>query len=229
MVSGSRWLLGVVAVLVLLAVPAAVRAARPATPEEHAAVAGAAGFAVECTHVTVSTVDLSWARLDGAPVAGCPEGNGFIVMHFVPGRGWGEAAQGSEEFSCVPYDVPTRVGEDLHACRKAKTYVLCRVQDEDTRVPREKPKTCTTLGPRDSFAEALNLASLSWKNWGKSEATAHGIERGFHLPLQHVKVTVRAYRKRLGDCGDYIYTRVRARSKFGQTVAKLPARCGDHY
>jgi hypothetical protein len=75
----------------------------------------------------------------------------------------------------------------------------------------------------------VNLAGLSWHNWGYSETTATGVDRGYHLPFSNIKVSVRAYRRQLGDCGDYIYTRLSVTSVYGTTLVKFPALCGDSY
>lgn len=199
-----------------------------ASPDLKARIVAAAGFAPACTTVLVSTVNSSWARIDTAPVDGCPPGNGFIVMHFVRGN-WSMADQGSEPFSCALSNIPVKVGGDLRVCNPPKSFVLCRAGGRDFRRTVEKPKRCDTLGPRESYSQAVNLAGLSWHNWGKSEATASGVERGYHLPFSNIKVSVRAYRRHLGDCGDYIYTRLKATSRYGTTVVKFPALCGDSY
>ena len=113
-------------------------------------------------------------------------------------------------------------------CNPARTFILCRAKGLDFRQPLAKPKSCDTLGPRDSFSEAVNLRKLSWRNWGKSEARGTGVSLGYHLPFGDAKVSLHVYRRRLGECGDYIYTRLRESWGSGSRVIKFPALCGDH-
>jgi hypothetical protein len=193
-----------------------------------ARIAAAAGVAPDCATILVSTVNSNWARIDTAPVNGCPAGNGFIVMHFARGK-WRVIDQGSEPFSCALNNIPIKVGRDIHVCNPPKTFVLCRAGGRDFRRTAQKPKRCDTLGPRESFSQAVNLAGLSWQNWGHKEAKASGVDRGYRLPFTNIKVSVRAYRRKLGDCGDYIYTRLNVTSRYGTTIVKFPALCGDSY
>ena len=207
---------------------ASAQGSKVAAPDLKARIAAAAGVAPDCTTVVVSTVNSGWARIDTAPVNGCPAGNGFIVMHFARGK-WKVLDQGSEPFSCALGNIPIKVGRDIRVCYPPKYFVLCRAGGRDFRRTAEKPKSCDTLGPRESFSQAVNLAGLSWHNWGHNEATASGVDRGFHLPFSNIKVSARAYRRQLGDCGDYIYTRLSVTSRYGTTIIKFPALCGDSY
>lgn len=109
----------------------------------------------------------------------------------------------------------------------ANTFLLCLPSGESSRVTKRKPSSCTTLGPDDSFAGALNLAKLKWKGWGKATATATGIERGFRSPASNIKVRVTASRPRANDCGGYTYTRIKSTSRYGTTKQSLPATCSD--
>ena len=149
-------------------------------------------------------------------------------MQFARGK-WRMVDQGSEPFSCALGNIPIKVGRDLRVCNPPKSFVLCRAGGRDFRRTAEKPKSCDTLGPRDSYSQAVNLVGLAWHNWGHNEAKASGVDRGYHLPFSNIKVSVRAYRRQLGDCGDYIYTRLSVTSRYGTTIVKFPALCGDSY
>jgi hypothetical protein len=109
----------------------------------------------------------------------------------------------------------------------ARTLILCKASGTFKRVGRAHPGTCTTLGPRDAFCCAFNLHGLRWSHWGHTTATARGIERGFHLPLANIKVRVHAFRRRRAPCGDRVYTRVRATSRFGSFTQRFPRVCRD--
>jgi hypothetical protein len=215
----------------LSALPA--HAARPATAPELAALAASQNLDPACMIGKVSTVDATWARMEGRPDASpdaCALGNGFFVMHETNGA-WDDVAQASETIVCQSPDntqpIPISVGRDLNVCRAAKTYLLCLPKNGALRTAREHPTSCTTLGPADSLGGAANLAELRWHNWGKATAIATGRERGFHLPLQNIPVRVVAYRRRAADCGDSVYTRLRITSRYGTLRQKLPATCGD--
>lgn len=108
-----------------------------------------------------------------------------------------------------------------------KTYLLCLPRGATRREVRSKPRSCTTLGPEDSFAESVALAGLRWRGWGDRVARARGIERGFHLPRTRIPVRVSVWRLRKVCGGDRLYTRLRATSRYGSTTVRLPARCGD--
>ncbi len=109
-----------------------------------------------------------------------------------------------------------------------KVSLLCLPSGESTnRKAKVKPSSCNTLGAEDSFAEAANLAKLKWKRWGKSTATATGIERGFREPASKIKITVTASRLEANDCGGKSYTRIKVKSKFGTLRQSLPAVCDE--
>lgn len=204
-------------------------AARPATPDELAAIAGGQGIEAACVTATVSTVDASWARIQNAPVppASCMLGDGFIVVHLRSGA-WQNVTEGSEPFPCPAADVPLAVGRDLGVCRAPRAYLLCLPSKTSTlRVTRQHPTACVTLGPQDALCCAANLVRLHWRHWGGVTATATGRERGFHLPLENIPVRVTASRRRVADCGDYVYTRLKVTSRFGTLRQRIPAVCGD--
>jgi hypothetical protein len=129
--------------------------------------------------------------------------------------------------SASALSVPLGAGALTPAPAHARTLILCKASGTFKRVGRVHPRTCTTLGPLDSFCCAFNLRKLRWKHWGQSTATARGIERGFHLPLANTKVRVRAFRRRRAPCGDLVYTRVRATSRHGSFTQRFPRVCRD--
>jgi hypothetical protein len=92
-------------------------------------------------------------------------------------------------------------------------------------VLKQHPLHCTVLPPTAAFAQGVNLKSLDWKHWGSDHATLKGIELGFHLPPERIKVHGSAYRPRPSPCGgQMVYTRVKVTSRFGTTVAR-PKAC----
>ena len=111
------------------------------------------------------------------------------------------------------------------AASTPRAYLLCANADATARHRRFEPRTCNTLGPRQPFAAAANLAQLRWKGWGASTATGRGIERGFHRPSEHVAVRVRAYARRRGCEGDWIYTRLAVESRYGELIVRQPTAC----
>jgi hypothetical protein len=224
-----RSTLAIIAFLVLAA-PAAAK--RPATDQERAAIAAPRGVPVECVFAEISTVDSSWGTFRGMnqELEQCPLGDGFAVMRN-SGAGWETVAEGSESLgACQAHGIPMAVGRDLTyggtpICRARRTYVWCLPRDAVDRAQRSRPRRCTTLGRYDSFAEAANLAELRWRRWGRRVATARGIERGFHRPLARIPVRVRAYRRRVGCAGDYVYTRMRVTSRYGRLLVRFPRHC----
>jgi hypothetical protein len=56
-------------------------------------------------------------------------------------------------------------------------------------------------------------------------ATATGIERGYHLPPEHISVRVIAYRRRTDCNGDYHYTRLRISSRYGHLIVRQTLDC----
>jgi hypothetical protein len=108
--------------------------------------------------------------------------------------------------------------------KRAASKLLCATRDGTRYVRRKKPKRCTIFGPGGTFGGGVNLRKLRpWHGWGKGQARARGIERGFHLPPQHIKVKVRAWRPRM-RCGHRVYTRFKVKSRFGTSRPK-PAPC----
>lgn len=108
----------------------------------------------------------------------------------------------------------------------AKTHIprlVCNDSRSLAAATAAEPKRCTVLPPTASFSEGVNLAGLTWVGWGEGSAIAHGFELGFHLPLAHIPVTVRADRRAVTPCG-VVYERLRVTSRYGTTVAR-PEAC----
>jgi len=97
----------------------------------------------------------------------------------------------------------------------ASTGLLCRLPGaNDVRALKVKPTVCSTLGPRDSYATAVQLRDLSWRNWGRSSATATGIVRSWkNYGTLTSPALVRAWRPRR-FCGGrrFVYTRMQLRN-----------------
>jgi len=88
---------------------------------------------------------------------------------------------------------------------------------------KKRPRACAVFGPGGTFGGGVDLKRLEWKGWGTKTARATGVECGFRLDCSDIAVTVRAYRLR--TCGSRrVYTRLRARSKFGTSTVAVP-RC----
>jgi hypothetical protein len=102
----------------------------------------------------------------------------------------------------------------------AAVRILCLNKAGSAYVKRAHPSKCAAFGPGGSFGGGVNLRGLKWHAWGHSTARASGIEGGFHLPLEHTPVKVKAYRIVSGSCGR-VYSRLRATSKHGSTTVKL--------
>lgn len=191
-------------------------------------MSAAVGQPPGCLKALVSTVDPSWGRLRFSFAPGCPQGDGYIIVKR-DGTDWRSVLQiPAENGPCPVRPIPTRVARDLVLCRKPKAYLLCLPnKTSERREVREKPRRCTTLGPRNGFSDSVNLVKVRWRGWGRRVARGRGIERGFKLPLTRIRVRLTAYRRRHVCGGDYLYTRLKARSRYGVTVVKLPRRCGD--
>ena len=112
----------------------------------------------------------------------------------------------------------------LHrAAGAAPTKLLCATRDGTRYKRKARPRQCTIFGPGGSFGGGVNLRKLRWHGWGHSRARARGIEIGFHRPPQHIRVRVQAWRPRM-RCGHRVYTRFKARSRFG-TSRPRPHGC----
>lgn len=209
--------------------------ARPADAAELAAISALYSAQPECSMVVVSDIDPTWARWDYAPGQTCEQtGNGFgVAFYSVVGR-WSDIYQGSDPTNlCDDTEIPDVIGVELAVCAptpkrtRSNTRVLCLPRGRVNRVAKRRPSSCVTLGPSDAFAEAANLARLKWRGWGSPRATATGITRGFHLPLQTIPVRVTLTKPELNDCGGYNYTRLVSKSRYGQLKQSLPAVCDE--
>jgi hypothetical protein len=104
---------------------------------------------------------------------------------------------------------------------KAETHLLCLNGDGISEYRRkDRPKQCTIFGQGGIFAGGVNLKKLKWRGWGHKRARANGIECGFHLPCQNIKAKVRVWRPR-ERCGKRVYTRLRARTRYGHSRADV--------
>lgn len=102
-----------------------------------------------------------------------------------------------------------------------QTEIRCLDDSGRSHVRKSQPRHCALFGPGGAFAGGVNLAQLNWKGWGKSRATAKGIEKGFHLPASHIQVDVVAFER--VRCGDvFRYAKLRATSRHGTTTATAP-------
>jgi hypothetical protein len=218
-------LLLVLAVLCFAAVCGVASASRPATEADRIAVADGLGVPDDCAVVTMSTVDGSWARLArNDATADCENLDDAVhVMHF-DGTNWMQAAYLDSRFDC-PEAAPPGVGSDLGLCQKRGAYLLCANARATARHRAFRPRTCNTLGPRQPFADAVNLAKLRWRGWGKATATAHGVDRGFRKNDRDVAVTVRASGRAVGCHGDWVYTRLRVHSRYGNDYVRQTIGC----
>jgi endonuclease YncB( thermonuclease family) len=104
----------------------------------------------------------------------------------------------------------------------SRTY--CLNDAGDRYIEKASPENCAAYGPGGTFAGGVNLKNLRWRSWGGSSAKARGKECGFHLPCADFRARVRAYRARANCTGGKAFTRLRAKTRFGRSVVRLP-RC----
>jgi hypothetical protein len=196
-------------------------ASRPATVEEASAVAdGLDGARGECADVTLSTADATWAVALAKDVGGCEYDIVFDkvhVMHLADGA-WSEFAELDHPTGC-PAGVPPAVATDLGFCKPQRAYLVC-ANAHATAIHRafDRPRTCNTLRPHQPFAQAVNLAKLHWRGWGRPTATARGVDRGFHKNDRDTPVTVRASGRTIACKGDWVYTTLKVHSRYGTDV-----------
>lgn len=175
---------------------------------------------------------------DTYPVIGAPDdpldvpvGDWEQTERFTPGAGrsgwWricgyvdavplagGETRKARVEWQyLVPKPIPLMSCVDAAAGRDAA--------GQDVYAAVVRPRACTVFGPGGGFAGGVNLARLRWSGWGRSTARATGIERGFHLPLASIPVTVRLTGLRHGCDGRRYYSRLRATSRYGSSTVRL--------
>lgn len=95
------------------------------------------------------------------------------------------------------------------------------------RVLRERPRRCSTLSLDDPYAAAANLTRVRWRHWGSPVARGRGIDLRYRRPHPRIRVRLKAYRLRRVCRGDYVYTRLRVRSRKKTRIVRLPRSCGD--
>jgi hypothetical protein len=165
--------------------------------------------------------------VDGRRVASLPVTRTRLI--YVPRGRW---PQGAHSFTVIARDRAGNVSRKNGRFTVRGTrglgqsaFLVCNIGGS-TAVLRVAPTACTVLPPEASFAEGVNLVGLRWSGWGSTIATAVGYEQGFHLPLEHIPVRIQAYRLRRNACPGprvMLYTRVRATSTYGSTVARAQA------
>jgi hypothetical protein len=104
------------------------------------------------------------------------------------------------------------------------TGILCLDKAGANYVVKAKPGKCAAFGPNEIFGGGVNLIRLRWRGWGTARASARGIECGFHLPCSRIKVKVVAFAPVTSCTGQLVYSRIRAKSRFGHSVVP-PRSC----
>jgi hypothetical protein len=132
--------------------------------------------------------------------------------------GGGAAIEGSSTAGARPVATVTAT----------RVYIACLRHDGSSYRRVYRPSHCAHFGPGGSFSGGVNLRNLHWKYWNRGTARATGIEQGFHLPPERIRVRVKAYRIRSG-CGRRAYTRLRVTSSHGTTVVRLSPCSGPAY
>jgi hypothetical protein len=115
-------------------------------------------------------------------------------------------------------------GHDRASLRRSAARIPCLNRGGTRYRLRRHPRKCAIFSYGGSFGGGVNLAGLDWRRWGSRHARARGIEKGFHLPPEHIRVRVVAYRP-VNRCGRRVYSRLRSRSRYGKTVVALHV-CG---
>jgi len=111
-----------------------------------------------------------------------------------------------------------------NASAGANPRVYCLNDSGDRYIDKSKPGRCAAYGPGGTFGGGVFLKRIRWRDWGDGVARGKAIECGFHLPCADIPVRVRAFRVRSRCGGGKAYTRLRAKSRHGRTVVRLP-RC----
>jgi len=129
--------------------------------------------------------------------------------------------------ACVPAVLVAGAGADQAGPRvgaAAKhTNVLCLNGAGSAYVVRYRPGNCAVYGPGGSFGGGVNLRRIHWRSWDEPSVRGRARDCGFHLPCADIAVRIRAYRRRHA-CGRVVFTRLKATSRFGTTIVRLP-RC----
>ncbi len=108
----------------------------------------------------------------------------------------------------------------VQAGAASNVSLLCLNKAGSRYKVKTAPTSCAHFGSGGAFGGGVNLEQLVWTGFGRSSATAKGIECGFHLPCSNIPVDVTASRIRK-RCGDRVYTRLRATSSLGTTVVRV--------
>ena len=116
--------------------------------------------------------------------------------------------------------LPSAAPAEHPAGAAARTYLFCADKKGNLYIPKRKPGACAVFGPGGTFGGGVNLKKIKWSKYTGSEARGTAIECGFHLPCSNIPATVRAYRVRVSH-GRHLYTRLRARTKYGTAVVRL--------
>lgn len=217
--SSSRRLLTVAlaAAGCLLAASPAADARRLPTFAESIQIADATGLATGCQIARVSTVDPRYAFARSTNQVGCKNGDGYFLLRRTSATARLALVRSAplDSYPCPLAGLPFRAGLDLGVCRRPLTFLGCAESNDEgfylTR--RERPRSCGLLALRGT---GLFLRSMRWSGWGR--AVAHG--RGL---TGSRRIWVKVYRRVKVD-GDYCYSRIRYRGKFGVGTLRF-ARC----
>jgi hypothetical protein len=152
--------------------------------------------------------------------------SGQTQFTYMPSGGW---RTGLHSYSVTARDaagnVLSRSGSFRVPAPVAPHKATCVRSRFSGFVLRVRPAKCIMASsPRPSFAEAANLTGLRWKSWGGARAVATGYERGFHLPYDHIRVTVVLTRPAfVEELGIYAYKHFRVTSRFGTHSGTISA------
>jgi hypothetical protein len=220
------------AALASLLVATAAGASRPATSDELSKMDSQGGQVPACSTAIVSTIDPMFGRLVSTNAAGCSGDEGLYSVQERRGPGWFFLGNVPKKLQGCPLrNVPlsTPVAKDLKLCRNPKAFLLClpRKSLGPDRVTKVKPRRCSTLAIGDPYSKAANLTRVRWRRWGRRVARGRGIDRRFFSPHPRIRVRLKAYRRRRVCNGDYLYTRLKVRSRRVTRTIKFPRACGD--
>lgn len=225
-----------VAVLASLLIATVASASRPATSDELSKMGSQQGLVPACARALVSTVDPMFGRISSTDAPGCNGDEGYGVQKRV-GPGWfflGNVPK--KPLRGCPLTSPalaTPVAKDLKLCRNPKAFLLCLPSKKKNkslspdRVTKVKPRRCSTLAIGDPYSRAVNLTRVRWRHWGRKVARGRGIDKRFFSSRTRIRVRLKAYRRRRVCNGDFLYTRVKVRSRRKTRIIKFPRACGD--
>jgi len=110
------------------------------------------------------------------------------------------------------------------AASAVETHIPCLNSSGSRYLLKKQPVRCAIFSYEGSFGGGTNLAQIRWNSWGGARAHGRGIEKGFHLPPQHIRVRIVAYRP-VQACGNRVYSRIASMSRNGTTRVPLHV-CG---